>query len=222
MSEHQLSLLSNEQLIAYANGARSAGERDHWRTAMGVLVYGFIDRVFFWTRKCDSNDHEDLVHEVFERAIKSLARDTAQFDGSTAGQFGAWLRRISQFVVADYHRAREGKPPLDPLASEHEGEEEIFGADPSSPDHADAVVNQDLVARAFAEIKKPSHRRYIELGGDSDLGFAGMPPEEACEQVKEELGDEITIVNAYKINSRFKARVLKLDEETRKATNPDA
>lgn len=220
--EHELASLPNEELIEYANAARQAGQREDWRTAMNLLVHGFIDRVFFWTRKCDDDDHEDLVHEVFERAIKSLSRETAQFEGSTAGEFGAWLRRISQFVVADYHRAREGKPPLDPLAGEHVGDEEVFGADPSSPDHADAVVNQDLVAHAFAEVKKPSHRRIIELAGDPDLGFDGMPYAEACEQLKEDLDEEISIANAYQINSRFKARLLKLDEEARKAANPDA
>jgi RNA polymerase sigma factor (sigma-70 family) len=222
LSEHDLGRLSNEKLIAYANAARAAGERSHWRTAMNLLVFGFIDRVSFWTRKCDSTDHEDLVHEVFERAIKSLSRETAQFEGSTEGEFGAWLRRISQFVVADYHRAREGQPPLDPLASEHDGDEEVFGAEPSSPDHADAVVIRDLVAQALSKVTKPSHRRIVELAGDTDLGFEGMSAAEACKQVKAELDEEISIANAYQINSRFKAQVLKLEQETRKAPNPDA
>ena len=224
LKEHELQELFDEELIAYANEARKAGEHDCWLLAMQMLVWGFIGRVNTWIRrKVDEDDAEDLIQEVFERALTSLARETARFAGSTSGEFGAWLRRITQFVIADYYKAREGKPPVDSL-SRGNGDEDEYGPEPSEEDHTAQVVNQDVVDQAFGELSD-LHKRVIRLVGDVQFGFRGLSPQEAAEMISAGDGREephpMTDVNAYQIKSRFKKRLRELNDDADQAGGPN-
>ena len=54
-----------------------------------------------------------------------------------------WLNRIiARRGIADFHRDREDDPPVGPLPTEHQGEEEIWGEEPSEADEAGRVVVQ--------------------------------------------------------------------------------
>src|SRR2546423_13039973 len=81
LSENELSALSTEDLLAYQHEARHLGRHAEARTALGILVWGFQDRVRFWvSRTVPSRDVEDVVATVFESGLKS------SFEGTQAGQ----------------------------------------------------------------------------------------------------------------------------------------
>jgi DNA-directed RNA polymerase specialized sigma24 family protein len=208
LKEHELDGLGDEELIAYANGAREAGQIGAWRTAMGVLAFGFEDRIRFWARKVGPTHVEDLVADVLEGALQSLAKDTARFEGATPGEFGAWLRRITKFRVADHYRALEGKPKAAPLPEEHEEDEEFWGVSAAHPDHAGLVVERALVEEAFSAMKNDTHRLAIDLAGDPAMGFKGLPAKEAAAQINNQIGDKLndpmTDGNVHAILSRFR------------------
>jgi DNA-directed RNA polymerase specialized sigma24 family protein len=142
LSETELAALSPERLIVYHHEARRLGRNDEARTALAILVWGFRDRVKYWvSRKVPAADVEDVANEVIESAIRS------SFDRATPGQFGAWLRRIAQRRVADYHAAGARRPDQVPLPEEHEGEEEIWGVGGAIPDPTQEVVERSVVVQ---------------------------------------------------------------------------
>ncbi len=121
-SENELAALSVEELIAYHHEARRLGRHQEARIALGILVWGFEDRVRYWVSRTVPREHvADVVGTVFESALKS------SFEGALPGQFGAWLREISRRRATDFHRAVERRPSEEPLPEEHEGEEADLG-----------------------------------------------------------------------------------------------
>jgi RNA polymerase sigma-70 factor (ECF subfamily) len=92
------------------------------RTAIAELYRRYVQRIYRYVyyRVGDESTAEDLTAEVFLRALESL--ETYSYRGVP---FVAWLYRIAQARVADYHRrwARRGEAlPLDErLVSEEEG-----------------------------------------------------------------------------------------------------
>src|SRR5687767_6874502 len=105
LSEGELAALTPERLISYHHEARRLGRHDHARTALAMLVWGFMDRVRFWvSRRLPPQDVEDVAADVIESAIKS------SFDGTQPRQFGAWLRRIARRRVADFLAAESRRP----------------------------------------------------------------------------------------------------------------
>jgi RNA polymerase sigma factor (sigma-70 family) len=206
LSETELAALSPERLIAHHHEARRLGHHDEARTALAILVWGFRDRVKFWVwRKVPEPDVEDVADEVIESAIRS------SFDRATPGQFGAWLRRIAQRRIADYHAAGARRPDQVPLPEEHEGDEEIWGPAGEVPDPTQEVVERSVVEQALDELN-PVHRRVVELAGDQNLGFEQRPARETAEMINDqfsgELSDPMTDVNVHQILSRFRKRVI--------------
>jgi DNA-directed RNA polymerase specialized sigma24 family protein len=216
--EHELNSLSDEALIAYANAARSAGEHQQWRTAISVLVFGFERRVRFWVgRKVDAAFLEDLVGEVFERALTSLSRDTAKFEGSTPGELGAWLRQISAYVVADHtERVKRDKDHTQSPSDNEDEFPERQVPDPHGDDFTNELVNRELVKEAFDAVTNETHRKAIELAGPADYGFKDLSAEETVTKINAELGpgqNSMTEQNVYKIVSRFRERLEQLRDE---------
>jgi hypothetical protein len=216
--DYELDRLSNEDLIAYANAARGAGEHEHWRLAISILVFGFQDRVKIWIlRKAHPSLLEDLMQEVFTRALTSLSRESAEFQGRTGGEFGSWLRQITAFVIADHtdaakrERANTQAPPPDP-----EGDlPELQVPDPAGDDFTDSFANRELAKEAYETVTNPSHRKLIGLIGPADYGFKGLSAEEAVESMNAELEDgtkPMSEANAYKIISRYRASLNTLRE----------
>jgi RNA polymerase sigma factor (sigma-70 family) len=208
LTESDLLALTPEELIAYHHEARRLGRHDDARTALGILVWGFLDRVRFWvSRKLPAQEVDDVVDEVIESAIKS------SFDAKETGQFVAWLRRIAQRRVADFLDARSRRPGAAPLAEEHEGEEDIWGVTIKIPDSTQEVVEQSVIDQALGELNEV-HRRVVELAGPQDLGFDQRPGKEAAELVNDQLSDRLSDpmseTNVHQILSRFRKRVAEL------------
>ena len=202
LSENELSALPIEELVAYHHEARQLGRHAEARTALGILVWSFEDRVRYWvSRTVPSQDIEDVVQTVFESALKS------SFDGNQVGQFGAWLRAIAHRRATDYHRRAERRPDEEPLPEEHEGTEEIWGTAGEVPDPTEVIVERSVSDQALARLDEV-HRRVVELGGDVDLGFDGRPAKETAAMINDQFGpqldDPMTDVNVHKILSRFR------------------
>ena len=86
---------------------------------------------------CRAEDVEDQAMTVMLAAIKSA------FDGTSFGEFRVWLNRIiTRRGIADFHRDREDDPQVGPLPTEHQGEEEVWGEEPSEADETGRVVVQ--------------------------------------------------------------------------------
>jgi DNA-directed RNA polymerase specialized sigma24 family protein len=205
LSERELLQLSPEELIAHHHEARRVGQQDAARAALAILVWGFEDRVRFWVaRKVPKADVQDVVGDVIESAIKS------SFDGVKVAQFGAWLRQITSRRVADYFGARERRPEEKPLAEEHEGEEDIWGAQAYARDQTEDVVERSVVEQALTE-QSDVHSRVVELGGPKLLGFDQAPAKEVAQVINDQfsgpVGDAMTDVNVHQILSRFRRRV---------------
>jgi RNA polymerase sigma factor (sigma-70 family) len=204
LSENELAALSTEELIAYHHEARRLGRHSEAQTALGILIWSFEDRVRYWvSRKVPGREVDDVVHTVFESALKS------SFEGTLPEQFGAWLRAIAIRRVSDYHRSAERRPKEEPLPEEHEGTEEIWGAVGEVPDPTEEVIARSVSEQALAELSQ-EHRRVIELAGPVDLGFDGRPAKETATMINDQLGaqldDPMTDVNVHKILSRFRKR----------------
>lgn len=207
-TERELLELSPEELIAYHRKARSTGRHDEARVALGILIWGFEDRVRYWVSRATPKEHvDDLVQETIESAIRS------SFDQTEVGQFGAWLRQIARRRVADFHDKVARRIKGEPLADEHERDEQVWGPIPEAPDFADDVVVRNVVEQALGELN-PVHRRVVELAGPKGLGFEGAPARETAEQVNDQLStqmsDPMTDVNVHQILSRFRKRVANL------------
>jgi RNA polymerase sigma factor (sigma-70 family) len=208
VDETELEALSPEKLIAYHHEARRLGRHDEARTALAILVWGFRDRVDYWVRrKVPKAAVDDVVDEVIESAIRS------SFDRATPGQFGAWLRRIAQRRIADYHAAESRRPDQVPLPEEHEGEEEIWGLGRAVPDPSEEVVERSIVEQALGELSEV-HRRVVELAGAQDLGFEQRTGKETARLVNDQLSDRMddpmTEANVHQILSRFRKRLAEL------------
>lgn len=195
-------------MIAYHHEARRLGRHDDARTALGILVWGFLDRVRFWvSRSLPAQEVDDVVAEVIESAIKS------SFDAKETGQFVAWLRRIAQRRVADYLDARSRRPGAAPLAEEHEGEEDIWGLGGEVPDPTQEIVERSVVEQALGELNEV-HRRVVELAGPQDLGFEQRPGKETAQLINDQLSgrlsDPMSEANVHQILSRFRKRLAEL------------
>jgi RNA polymerase sigma factor (sigma-70 family) len=202
LSENELAALPTEELIAYHHDARRLGRHNEARTALGILVWSFEDRVRFWvSRKVPAQDVDDVVGTVFESALKS------SFEGKQAGQFGAWLRAIAHRRATDYHRRAERQPDEEPLPEEHEGEEGIWGTGGAVPDPTEVIVERSVSDQAFAALGEV-HQRVVELAGPVDLGFDGRPAKETASMINDQFGtqldDPMTDANVHKILSRFR------------------
>ena len=207
-TEAELAKLAPEELIAHHHEARRLGRHDEARTALAMLVFGFLDRVQRWVReKVPKEDVEDVAEEVIASAIKG------SFESEAAGQFGAWLKQITSRRIADYYLARERRPDTEQLPEEHEGDEGVWGVSGVLPDPTQEVVEGSIVEQAVGELN-PSHRRVIELAGPQIIGFEQRPARETAELVNDqlsgELSDPMTETNVHQILSRFRKRLAEL------------
>jgi len=208
LTETELAALPPERLIAYHHEARRLGHHDQARTALGILVWGLMDRVRFWVWRVIPEEHvDDVAGEVIASALAS------SFAGTEVAQFAAWLRSIAKRRAADFLEARRRRPVPAPLPEEHEGDEGIWGSPGEVPDPTQEVVEHSVVEQALGELNAV-HRRVIELVGPDDLGFEQRPAKEVAEMVNDqfsgELDDPMTDVNVHQIVSRFRKRVAEI------------
>lgn len=199
LPEHRLDNLSDEELVDYLRRAREAGRHDAMKPAVAVLVYGYWDNLVNRARlKLSSHaDAEDVAAEAVASAIVSA------FDGKSVGEFRSWLHTILSRRIADWYETKERKLDKTRLPSEHHGDEEVWGEEPSVQFQGEALHARDCVRQAFEEIEDPRHRRAIELyvfGPNSAADTADL------------VGDGMTEANVHQISSRFQRRVRELLE----------
>jgi RNA polymerase sigma factor (sigma-70 family) len=197
LSETELQELSSDDLIAYIRGASDCGNGDEARIALSILCFRHFDDVVRRIRlRVPEADVEDQAMIVMLAAIRSA------FDGSSVGEFVVWLNRIvSRRGIADYHRDREGHPPVGPLPTEHQGDEEIWGEEPSEADEAGRVVVQSVLDECLDELSD-AHRDVVELNVFEDLDAS-----ETAARVNEhhpDLKPPMSETNVHKIVSRFR------------------
>jgi RNA polymerase sigma factor (sigma-70 family) len=197
LPEHQLESLADDELVDYLRRAREAGRHDAMKPAVGVLVYGYWDSLVNRARlklRTDA-DAEEVAAEAIASAIASA------FDGRSVGEFRSWLHTILSRRIADWWEAREQKLAKTRLPSEHQGDDEVWGHEPSTPFEGDALFARTCIRDALAEIEDPRHRRVIDL--------YVLGPHPAAETAKL-VGDEMTEANVHQIASRFQRRVREL------------
>jgi RNA polymerase sigma factor (sigma-70 family) len=199
LPEHHLSQLSDEQLVDYLREARDAGCHEAMKPAVAVLVFGYHDTLRNRARlKLPEDDVEDVVAETMASAIASA------FGGSSVGEFKSWLHTILSRRIADFHDARSRSPKTTLLPSEHQGEDDVWGREPSEPFEGEAQHARGCIRRAYEELENDRHRRVIDL-----YLFEPHSATEAAELV----GDGMSEANVHQIASRFQRRVKELLEE---------
>jgi RNA polymerase sigma factor (sigma-70 family) len=199
LPDSQLATLSDDQLIEYMRRARDAGRHDAMKPAIGVLVYGYWASLVNRARlKLPAADAEEVASEAAASALASA------FDGKSIGEFRAWLHTILGRRIADYFEARKRRPRTTPLPSEHEGEDDVWGAEPAAEFEGEALFAHDCLTRAYEEIDEPRHRRVIDL--------YVLGPHAAAETARL-IGAGMTEPNVHQIASRFQRRFKTLLEE---------
>ena len=157
LSDGELDRLSDEELLAYIVDARSAGGAEAARRALMFLVHGYWGSLVARARlKIPPADVEDVAGEALATAIKS------SFDGQSRGEFRVWLNTIIRRRIADYHRRREGKPDHVPLLSEHETDDELWGAQLAVEFEGTAIDVERAQEQAYSELEKDEHRQVVD------------------------------------------------------------
>jgi RNA polymerase sigma factor (sigma-70 family) len=168
------------------------------KPAVGVLVHGYWDTLVNRARlKLRTGaDAEEVAAEAAASAIASA------FDGRSVGEFRSWLHTILSRRIADWWEAREQRLDKTALPSEHLGEEEIWGREPSVGFEGDALHARESVHRALEELPA-AHEEVVRL--------YVLGPHDAAETAAL-AGGGMTDANVHQIASRFQKRVRELLE----------
>ena len=191
LPDDELNRLPDEDLIGYIRKARDEGELPHARRGLMFLVYGYErDVKRRLSIKVPGHVVDDLAHDALVRAI------AAAFDGSSVGEFRNWLHTIVDRTAVDFYRRAERRPKETPLPSEHAGEDDVWGAEPSLESEAGAVEFRIIVEEVL-ETFNEKHRLVIELHV-----FGGLTAAEVCDTIEGMSED-----NVAQIASRFRAKL---------------
>ena len=155
--------------------------------------------------KVPTQSVEDVVQEVLVSAIESLSR----INGTVTGQFVNWLKQITAFRIADYHKSagkHAGNESID-----KDGDEDDWFTELASPDaDRSGEVEVLMVLNEVLESYSAIHGRVVMLR------IEGVPSIEVAEIVNDEFGpagseadskNEMTSQNVDKIYSRFKKQM---------------
>ncbi|MEJ7789123.1 MAG: hypothetical protein WKF29_04490, partial [Thermoleophilaceae bacterium] len=191
LSEPELALRTDDELIDYIRGARAARRLPTATLALRILVFGYWDTLVARAGlKLPRSAAEDVAATALESAIKSA------FDGESVGEFRSWMHTVLARRISDYYRSREGKPKLVPLISENAGDEELWGEEPSVGAPDGGVVDlRKAIEQAYGELA-PSHQAVVDLYVFSEYSAA-----ETTAQTTESEN------NVHQIGSRFRKRV---------------
>ena len=183
--DHELDRLDDEALVAYARAARDAGDQAAGARAIAVLVYGYWPNVERRVRMKVPREHvEDVTADIVASAIQSA------FDGTSVGEFRAWLGTITRRRIADYHRRAEKTPATVPLVPDPD---EAGAPDPAAASEEGLVETRDVVERVLAGLSD-AHRRVVEL-----VVFEARTASQAAQEVPGMRED-----NVHQIVSRFR------------------
>ncbi len=203
----ELDNLDDEALIAYAVGARDAGEPEAMKDALAVFANRRLpDLIRRAKLKVPESDAEDVAMLTMTGAV------LARFEGTSVGEFVNLTNRVLARRIADYHDKAERSPDTVELPEEHRNPDDEGrhrrDAAVSQPE-VGAVDAQSVIDQALAELSA-EHRRTVELYVFEDLNAAN-----AANQVNQEFPDsnpKMSVDNVQKIKSRFKKRLRKLLE----------
>jgi len=163
------------------------------------LVYGYErDVKRRVSMKVPANVVDDVAHDALVRAI------AAAFDGTSKGEFQSWLHTIVDRTAIDWHRRAKRRPKESVLPSEHAGEDDVWGEEPSVESASGAVELRIVIDEVLNEFNE-KHRQVIELHV-----FGALPAAEVCDRIEGMSED-----NVAQIASRFRAKL-------RKRLDPDA
>ena len=196
LNDGELGRLSDEALVDYIVAAREAGEREAEKHAVGHLAFGFERTIFGWVRmgmrSASREDIADVVMEVQHSAIRS------SFEGKVIGEFGAFLKRITQRRVADFFRQRGRTLSADPLPEENQGDERVWGGDPHDEDFTASAELRDVIDRVLST-RSEQQREVIRLYGPNVAGFLDLPADQVAARI-----EGMSTDNVHKIWSRFR------------------
>jgi RNA polymerase sigma factor (sigma-70 family) len=183
--DRELDRLDDEALVAYARAARDAADDAAGARAIAVLVYGHWSNMERRVRMKVPREHvEDVTADIVASAIQSA------FDGTSVGEFRAWLATITRRRIADYHRRAEKMPATVPLVPDPD---EASGGDPAAASEEGLVETRDIVERVLAGLSE-AHRRVIEL-----VVFEASTASQVAQEVPGMRED-----NVHQIVSRFR------------------
>ena len=188
--------MSDDELVAYLREARAGGRPAATRPALAILVFGYWDTLVARARlRLPASDAEDVAGEVIASAIASA------FDGSSAGEFHAWLADLPR-RVADYHEAKKRRPHHRACVRARRRRGDL-GHEPAVAFEGDALFAGECLARAYEELGDEGHRRVVDL-------YVYGPSTAA--DVSGELGAGMSEANVHQIASRFQRRFRELLE----------
>ena len=198
---HRLNALSDEELVAYVAAAHEAGATEAEREALALLAFGFEDLIKAKVAlKVPTEDHADVVIEIQTSLIYS------SFEGKLIGQFGAFLRTISDRRIADYWRSRSRRPDTTSIDASQE--------DPDRPDVEPAAEDETglvellAVVEAVLATREPMHQKVIRLYGPEVAGFMNLTAAETKAAIDGDgSGDTVSEANVNQIWSRFRRDV---------------
>ena len=186
--DHELQQLDDEALIAYLHAACSAGEAAASRRALEILVFGHLGNAERRLAiRLPREAVQEAAHDAIVRAIAS------QFDGSSVGEFRAWLGTIIDRTAVDWYRRRSRRPQETILPSEHQGPDAVNRQEPGVESEAGAVELQIIVDESLAKLSE-AHRQVVLLHI-----FEGVPAGEVCQRV-----EGMTPDNVAQVVSRFR------------------
>ena len=188
--------MSDEELVAYMRAAREAGRPEAMKAPLAILVFGYWDSLVARARlRLPPTEAEDVAGEAVASAIASA------FDGRSVGELRSWLHTILMRRIADYYEVRKRRVQTTELASEHQGEEDVWRREPAEPFEGDALFASESLALAYRELERDSHRRAIDL-----YVFGPLSAADAAAS----LGGGMTEANVHQIASRFQRRFREL------------
>lgn len=203
LPKHHLERLSDEALVEYVAAARAAGDGAAAKEAMEILAYGWEDRIRAWAAaKVPAQDVDDVVVEA------QMSITNAGFDGKVIGQFGAFVRTITQRRIADYYRVAERHGPTEQIEVGRESDDEATHQ-VSVQDETGYVDLIEVVKIVLAD-QSPLHQKVIRLYGPDVAGFENLPAGEVKARIEADgSGDTVSVDNVAKIWSRFRLEVVK-------------
>jgi hypothetical protein len=198
LDDQRLDRKSDEELVAYVVDAFSAGHYEAGRRAAGMVTWRQEPIVKARiAAKVPPSDREDVLSETL------LSFADSAFRGTVIHSVRAFISRIAQRRIADFHRARERDPDQLPFAGEHVGDENIYGPEEWVDDETGVVAFKDAVERVLAT-RKELHQQVILLYGPEQIDGAHLPAKEVVARMQADHGETVSEANVQKIWQRFK------------------
>lgn len=198
LTEMELGLLGDDELVARIGVAKDAGDVVGAKQASEHLALGFEQQIKIKVaRKVPAQD----IDEVAQEALISLVN--ASFDGKVLASFRAFMNTIVKYRIADYWREQERHPRQAPLPSEHGGDDETWGEEPTVEDSSSELAIRDAIERVIAT-RNPQHQRIIRLYGPELIeGGEDLSGAQVVERLAAE-GEGVSVDNVQQIWRRFK------------------